>query len=153
MAFSNTNDYLTGAKPVPTPTGGDVVATRFSLALKTTDLALNTVGAVGVLPANCLPVAVLLDSDDLDSGTAAAMSVGILDSAGTDISTAAADGGAAWGASITVAQAGGQAQVLSKAISRVQPSNHDRKVGIKVTTAAGTAVAGEVGITLLYRAV
>lgn len=154
MGFANSNDYLTGVKPVPTPAGGEVVATRFSLTLATGDLALNDIGAVGVLPAGCIPVGLLVDSDDLDSnGTpTVAMSVGILNAAEDALSTAAADGGAVWGSGLTVAQAGGQVQVLGKALSRVSASQSDRKIGALVSTAAATAAAGEIGLTLLYRA-
>lgn len=154
MAFTNSNDYLDGRKPAPTPAGGEVVACRFSLSLVAGDLDLNDIGAVGILPAGCVPVALIYDSDDLDSnGTPTiAASVGILNSGGTDLSTAAADGGAVWGSGITTSQAGGQAQVVSKALSRVTASTSDRKIGVKFTTAAATAAAGELGLTLLYRA-
>jgi hypothetical protein len=154
MGFTNSNDHLTGVKPVPTPAGGEVVATRFSLTLATGDLALNDIGAVGILPAGCVPVGLLVDSDDLDAhGTPTlAMSVGVLNAAEDALSTAAADGGAVWGSGLTVAQAGGQVQVLSKALSRVSASQSDRKIGVLVSTAAATAAAGEIGLTLLYRA-
>ena len=33
MAFTNTNDFITGRAPVPTPAGGEVVAVRFPLWL------------------------------------------------------------------------------------------------------------------------
>lgn len=153
MAFANSNDYLTGRKASQSPAGCEVVAVRYSISLATGDLALNDVGAVGILPAGCVPVAVMYDSDDLDShGTPTiAASVGILNAGGTDLSTDAADGGAVWGSSITTSQAGGQSQVLSKALSRVQASQSDRKIGVKFTTAAATAQAGELGLTVLYR--
>lgn len=145
MAFANSNDYLTGVKPAPTPVGGEVVATRFSISLATGDLALNDIGAVGLLPAGCLPVGLIVDSDDLDSnGTPTIVAdVGVLNAAGDAISTDAADGGAVWGSGLTVSQAGGQVQVLSKALSRVTATQANRKLGVKFTTAAATAAAGE----------
>lgn len=153
MTFKNSNDYLDGRKSTVFPAGSEVVAVRFAHQMDTTDLQLNDIGAVGILPAGCVPVALLVDSDDLDTGTPAlALSVGVLNAAGTDLSTAAGDGGAAWGTGITVAQAGGQVQVLGKALSRVASASIDRTIGVKVTTAAGTAAAGELGLTLLYRA-
>lgn len=155
MAFANSNDYLTGRKPVPFPAGGEVVAVRYPITLATGDLAENDIGEVGILPAGCVPVALFVDSDDLDSNAnpAVAMSVGVLNAAGNDLSTDAADGGAVWGAAITVAQAGGQVAVVSKALSRVAAASSDRKLGVKVTTAAATAASGVLGLTLLYRAV
>lgn len=156
MAFSAnaTNDYLAGRKPMPTPAMPNDVTVRFAVPLATADLALNTVGIVGVLPAGYVPVSVLFDSDDLDSnGTPTIVwSLGIANTSETDISTATADGGAAWGTGITTSQAGGQAVVTSKALSRVPPSSSDRKLMLKATTAAATAVAGEVGVTMTFRA-
>lgn len=165
MAFAatTTNDHLTGRTPVPFPAGLETISQRFKLPLATADLALNTVGNIGILPAGCIPMQVIIDSDDLDSnGTPTiAWSIGISNGAvtnnqqsasGTDISTAAADGGAAWGTGITVSQAGGQVQVFSKALSRVTPVNYDRYIMLKATTAAATAVAGEIGAMIQYRA-
>jgi len=146
MAFKNTNDYLSGRKPTVYPSGSEVVAVRYPLALVAADMDLNDAGAVGILPAGCVPVALYVDSDDLDTGTpAVALSVGLMNSGDTDVSTA-------WGTGLTVAQAGGQVQVLDKGMARMQATNADRKIGVKFTTAPATAAAGEIGITLLYRA-
>lgn len=155
MAFTVSNDYITGVKPVPTPSGPEVLATRFTLALATGDLALNTIGQVGVLPAGCLPVEVRVDAADLDSGVGAGVyQVGILDTAGTAMSSAAADGGGAWGDTGTAV-----ATAFDKALTRtlnnmanVTSSGSDRKLGLKVTTAPSTAVAGTIGVTLFYKA-
>lgn len=155
MAFTNSNDYLTGRKPAVYGAGDEVVAVRGEISLVTGDMTLNNVGAVLPLPAGCVPVQVLVDSDDLDSNVspAAVLAVGVLNAAGNDLSTATADGGAAWGTGLTVAQAGGQAAALSVAIARVQATQADRQVAIKFTTAPATAQAGKVGVTMTYRAV
>lgn len=153
MAFTNSNDYLTGRKPIPTGDDAAVIAVRFAVQLGTSDLTLNNVGAVGKLPAGHVPVAVYVDSDDLDSNATPAiqLAVGILNAAGTDLSTAANDGGAAWGTGITIAQTGGQVNVTSKALSRVAAQSSDRTIALKITAAPATAAAGEVGVTVLYR--
>lgn len=157
MSFANaaTSDYLNGRKPTITCDCSEVVAQRYPLTMATADLALNNVGVIGLLPAGCVPVGVLVDSDDLDTGGSPALvwSIGLANTGETDISTAPADGGAAWGTGLTVSQAGGQVQVLSKAISRVTATQADRKIMLKATTAAATAAAGELGVTLLYRQV
>lgn len=146
MSFTNSNDYLTGRKPVVTPSGPEVVAVRFPLALATGDLALNACGAIGILPAGCVPVSVIVDSDDVDSaGPAVVFAVGLLNDTSDDLS-------AAWVTGINSGQAGVAAQVVSTTLMRVAPANADRRVGLKVTTAPATAVAGTVGVTLLYRA-
>jgi len=152
MAFTNSNDYLDGRKPVVFPSGSEVVAVRFPISLVAADLDVNDIGRVGILPAGCVPVGLLVDSDDLDTGTpAVVLSVGLLNAGETDLSTADADGGAAWGTGLTVAQAGGQVQATSKALSRVTPTQTDRMIGLKVTTAPATKAPGVVGVTLLYR--
>jgi len=151
MPFTNTNDFTTGRASPITPTGAELCSMRFALAMPVGDLALNTIGQIGILPARCVPVAVLVDGTDMDSGAAAmVLSVGILNAAGNALSTAAADGGAAWGATAAVATAF-QQQVLGQPIVAVTPSDVDRKIGIAVTTAPTAAVAGTLGLTLLYR--
>lgn len=154
MSFTNTNDYLVGRKPVVTPSASEDVTVRGSINLLTGDLTLNNTGGVMILPAGCVPVRLVVDSDDLDSGGAPAVvfAVGALNAAGNDLSSAAVDGGAAWGTGLTVAQTGGAVTPVSTALMRVLPASADRVVGLKVTTAPATPVAGQVGITMTYRA-
>lgn len=163
MTFATKNDYITGRKPVPTECEVGMIAVRFAQSVAAGEMTLNALDNIGILPAGCVPVGVIVDSDDLDSnGTptlawafgvsnAAVGSNGTQGTTPTDISTAPADGGAAWATSVTTSQAGGQAQFYSKAISRVTPVGHDRYIVAKSTTAAATGAAGELGLTLLYR--
>ena len=154
MSFTNSNDYITGRKPVPTPQGAEDVTVTFEIELATGDLALNTIGQIGILPAGCVPTNVRIYHDDLDSSTAAlVMQVGIWDGSASSLSTAAADGGAHWGVSTA------STAVLSETLTRngiamesVLKSSTDRKIGVKVTTAPTTAVAGTLGVTVTYRA-
>jgi len=155
MSFTNSNDTLTGRAPVVTPAGAEIIASRFTIALPVGDLALNTIGQIGVLPAGCVPVDVRVDGSDMDSGAGAAVfQVGVLDAAGTAFSTAAADGGGVWGDTSTAV-----ATAFDKPLTRtlnnmatVTAAATDRKIGIKVATAPSTAVAGTIGLTLFYRA-
>jgi hypothetical protein len=149
MAFTNRNDFLTGRKPVPTPAGGEVVATRFPIALVAADLDSNDTGAVGLLPPGCVPVALIYDSDDLDTAGSPLItaSVGFINADESDLS------GAAWATGIQTSRTGGSLQVdLTAAAMRIAPSDSERKFGIRFTAGAGTKAAGEVGLTLLYRA-
>ena len=154
MALTNSNDYITGRKPAVYPAGSEVVAVRFAVDLTTADLVLNRIGQVGVLPAGCVPVAMIVDCDDVDSNATptVAMSIGVLNAAGTALSTASDDGGAAWATSVATGKAGGMDFPTSKALQRVNSTTSDRSIGILVTAAAATAVAGTIGVTLLYRA-
>lgn len=154
MSFTNSNDYLTGRKPVPTPAGSEVLSVRFTLALPTADLQQNDCGAIGILPAGCVPVDVMVDGTDMDTSTAAmVLQVGILNATGDDLSTAAADGGAHWG--VTTATNTAFTQRLTpngQALVSVAAAAIDRLVGVKVATAPTTAAAGTLGVTLTYRA-
>lgn len=155
MAFTVSNDFITGRSPVPFPAGADVLAVRFPLSLAVGDLALNTIGQVGILPAGCVPVEVRVDGADLDSGAGAGVyQVGVLDAAGTAFSAAAADGGGVWGDTGTaVATAFDKSLTRTlKAMASVAKSDSDRKIGVKVSTAPTVAVAGELGVTVWYKA-
>lgn len=153
MAFTNSNDQITGRKPVPFPSGKEVVAQRFTLSLTTGDLALNTIGQIGVLPAGCVPLEVRVDADDLDSGAGAGVyQVGIWDGSGANLSSSADDGGGAWGDTGTAV-----ATAFDKALTRtlnnmakVNATQSDRRIGVKVTTAPSTAVAGSLSVTVWY---
>ena len=164
MTFSvnATNDFLTGRTPTVTPSDSSDNTVRFRLPLQTADLALNTIGNIAILPAGCVPVSILFDSDDLDSNATPtiAWSVGVSNASvvnniqgvtPTALSTASVDGGAAWATSILTSRNSGQDMLTSRALSRVAPTTYDRYVVLQATTAAATAVAGEVGLTLTYR--
>ena len=148
------SDVFTGRASVETPMNINLVAERFAINLTTADLANGIVGGVAVLPAGCIPLGLEIDATDMDSnGTPTlAFSVGVLNAGETAISTATADGGAAWLTGRQEGRAEGVSGYLtSLAMRRVQPAQADRTIGIQVTGAAATAVAGTLGITLYYR--
>jgi len=162
------SDFMTGRRPVPFPAGIELIAQRFTINLAAADVAVSQIGAVGILPAGCVPVAYEVDAAILDSGTALAYSLGVMNLAGFNaagavsagqaadalMSTLAADGGAAWSTALTVGRtaAGAASSLTNRAIKSVTARSVDRNIGISVTTGAGTAVAGEFAITLYYRA-
>lgn len=154
MAFTNSNDYISGRAPVPTPSGVQVLSTRFTLSMATADAALNTIGQIGILPAGCIPIDVRVDMTDPDAGTAAmVLQVGIWDGSGSSLSTDSADGGAHWGTTTAVTAASSQSLTRNGvAMESVTKSSSDRKLGVKVTTAPTTAQAFTLGVTLLYKA-
>lgn len=154
MAFATTNNHTSGRLQCRYPSGPEVVSERFVQAVTTGDLALNNFGWIGILPAGCVPVGVRVDASDLDSSTAAAVfEIGILDAAETAFSAVAADGGGIWGntgAAVNTAFDKDLTRTLNNMAS-VQKSSVDRKIGIKVATAPTTAVAGTLGLVLMYR--
>lgn len=164
MSFTGSNDYTTGRANPVTPAGAELASMRFALAMATADLALNSIGQIGILPAGCVPVSVYVDGTDMDSSTAAEIfqvglgNLALQDAAGavsadaknTLMSTVAKDGGAAWG-STTAVNTAFQQQILSQPMMTVTPVNYDRAILVKVTTAPTTAVAGTLGLTLVYK--
>lgn len=150
---STLNSVQAAAKqpPVTGSRAGMPVTVRFEYSLSAA-LVVNDIIYMGDLPAGHLPVDLMVDSDDLDSGTAIVLQAGILNAGKTDID-ATASGGAEWLGSSTVGQAGGMARMSGKAMSRVVVDDtNDRPMGIKVSTAPATgATSGKVGFTITYR--
>lgn len=150
MAFTNSNDFLTGRNPVPSAAGMEVLATRFEIDLVAADLDANDVGSIGVLPAGHVPVGLVYDSDKLDAnGTPTIVaSVGFINSGETDLD------GTAWAIGITASQSGTSVQVTpTPAALRMGATQTDRKFGVKFTAGSSTKAAGKVGLTLIYRPV
>lgn len=151
------NDYMTGRKPLPTPQGAEIVSVRFAIAVVAGDLDSADIGAFAKLPAGCVPVDVVVDATDLDTGGGAAatvLTVGVMTTAAaTALSTVAADGGGAWGATTAVKTAFMQriTPTLNN-MANIVATATDRLVGIIVTTPPETIAAGTIGLTLSYRA-
>ena len=151
-----------GQKPAPIPMGMEVVSQFEEVAVATTDIDLNDIIHMCILPANCVPVGYVLQSTDLDSaGPTITLDFGIITTSagvdGTAISTAANDGGDEWIDGSTLAQAGGIAlhtasAALYSVLKDVRPVNYDRKVALVVSAAATTPASGTVGVELFYRA-
>ena len=151
---ASANDFMTGRKALPTPAGTEITAARFTIALGTGDLDQNDIGAFAKLPAGCVPVDLIVDATDMDSSTAAmVLTFGVMTTAAASaLSTETADGGGAWGA--TTASNVAFAQHITPTLNnmaKVTATQTDRLVGCIVTTAPTTAVAGTLGLTILYR--
>jgi hypothetical protein len=154
MPFTNSNDYITGRKPGLVPSCAELTTVNFEIALTAGNLAANTIGQIGILPAGCIPVECRVYGADLDSGAGAGVyEIGLWDGAGASLSTAAADGNGAWGntgAAVATAFDKPLTRTLNNMAS-VVPAQTDRKLGLKVVTAPSTAVAGTIGVALTYR--
>lgn len=151
------SNYMNGLLQVPTPAGGSVVAhVRAEITLAAA-VASGDVLAFVPLPAGYVVVDYALENDDCDTGTTLAGSLGVLDSAGTAISTAAADG-TAWLAASSALQAAAftlnSAQAAAKqiALARMTASASDRTLAF-VASAAGTGgVGSKVALHVWYKA-
>lgn len=154
------SDFATGAKASPSAAGAELIAVRASYTL-VADVAANDLIQMMDLPANMVPVDVVLDCDDMDSGATGTVSVALgndtlsagVYTAATDISTANS-GGAAWitAQSIQAATAvRGDAAGL-RAMSRCASANRNRPVFVKIVGETAAAAGQVIGLTLLCRA-
>lgn len=146
MALHTSAKCKAGAHRV-TPAGPEVVAVRGEFDCTTLIPALNDVIELVPLPPETVLVDAVLDCDDLDSATAMVMDVGVLNT----IKDGMAAGGTLISAS-NIGQTGGVVRATAKESFRVAASSVERSVGVKVTTAAGTKVAGKIGLTVFYKA-
>lgn len=136
----HTANAATGQQPSITPdAAGEVYAARGSLTLPAT-LALNDIVELVKLPAGCVPVDFIIDTSAL-AASGLAMSVGFTAGTAAEFRAAGAVGNAA-----------GIVRMDSPLAPRIAPTEADRTVGVKVTTAGTTPAAGVFGFTLLYRA-
>ena len=86
--------HASGRIQTPEPMGQEVIVVHENVALAVADIAINGVIQYFKLPAGCVPVGYKLSPYDADSaGPTITADFGLLDSAGTAISAAAADGG------------------------------------------------------------
>ena len=146
-AFKQLSAVAAGHQNPITPGGPELVRAQFGQALAVADHAVGVIGHIGTLPAGTLPVVLYVRAPSaLGAGFKA--SIGIANAAGTDLSTAAGDGGAAWVVDDATGVAGGYIQLVPVPFGKVAPSDTDRKILLKVT-GAGTD-AGTYGIDLVY---
>ena len=154
-AFFQSKQIKEGGPIVTPQSAHDLVSVRgeFSLAAA---LVINDLIEMVVLPAGCVPVDYILDSDDLDTGgPTITLDVDLL--AGTVGDTTLANrtiAGAKIFAASTVAQAsaGSVRPTLATAFRIAPDMTVDRSIGILVKAAPTTgATSGKIGLTVLYR--
>lgn len=150
------SNYANGKLPTPYSTGADLVCLAYECAVPVSGdgTVIGDIIEMGVLPAGHVPVDVLYSSTDLDTNGAPAhaVSFGVLNANKDDISTASADGAAAWATGLTIGQAGTLARQSAVATELVQASASPRSLGYKVTTASATKAAGTIRVKVLCRA-
>ena len=146
-----TNPIAQGHPPV-TPSGAhDVVAVT---ATYVTEAALEKDDVIEMieLPPGCVPVDVILDVEDLDSGTSLTLDVGIMAGDVGDTNIAKRATGDEFIAASTAGQAGGVARAAVGGFTRIAPSDKSRSIGVKAKAApAGAGDGSKVSLTVLYR--
>lgn len=129
---------------------GHVVAQRFSYTLAT-DTAEGTIIEMAPIPPGCRVIDMVLDAADLDSGTAILLDVGIM-SGEWGVKDDARTCGAEFFSGSNVGQAGGAVRPTIASAFKQAASDTARSIGIKLATDAGTAILGEIGLTVHYAA-
>ena len=145
------SDHANGKKSMPTPSGPEVVNVLTSITLtaaQTDALAANDIVVMGYLPENCAFVdAVCAMTAGIDTGSALDLDFGVVLDAETDLATELVN-------SILVDGTTSLARVTmtETMLTLNSGSNTRKKLGFKVATAAGTAAAGTIYLSLSYRA-
>jgi hypothetical protein len=145
------SDTAKGLTPQANPcNAGEMVAHRAVFAITAAQLTLNQIIEMAALPADNTLIDVILDTTDLDTGTAAiTLDVGIM--SGTyGVSDGTRTCGAEIFSAVTTAQAGGVARPTLASAFGIARSHEDRGIGIKIKAAPDTAAAGTIGLTLIY---
>lgn len=130
---------------------GQVTVQRGSydtLAGDTEDAAIQI--RVVKLPAQHVPVDLVLDNDDMDSDSAGAIDIGIEDTVQIDLDGSDDDSTSLllFATAIDVQTAANRQNVMSFAAARFGPRNYDRFVVITMETVSGTGLVGRFGLTL-----
>lgn len=146
-------DYAKGNAVAPTPDeAGDHCSYRAEIDLAAAQVTNGQIIEMGPLPAGCDFVDAVLDTDDLDSNGTPTLTadVGLMSG-----DFGVVDGARTCGNEIfdgdTKVQSGGVARPSLATAFRVARSDTNRGIGIKLATAAATAAAGKIGLTVIYR--
>lgn len=144
MATIRQSQFITRVLPSREQSGaGESFCNDYFYDLPTAQNVTGDIIDLGVLPAYCTVSDAVLISDDLDSGTAALLDVGIMSSTPGDTSSSRTCGAEIFSAS-NLAQAGGTARPTLASAFRIQPTEADRSIGVKINTQSGTPVAGRI---------
>ena len=145
------SDYAKRMRMMPIAGGAEIVSVRMVVALPASH-ALNDIIEFGELPEDHVPVDFVLDSVAL-AASAMVLAVGLLNAGKTDLSAGADDGGASWLTGSTIGVAGGVARPTVRAMWATNPlPATKRMLGAKITTGAVTPNAGDIALTIKYRA-
>lgn len=146
MVIFNANNF--GDFIVPPHSAGELYVSDDGAALPD-NLATNDIIKIGHLPADCMPVDLIIHTEELDShGTdTLRFSVGLLNDAGDDI------------VSGSELLAGAKAEVLKTIrgdgagfLGITRDKEKDRVIAVKVTADPATGAAGKLRVIMTYRA-
>lgn len=144
------SDAALGKIPIAYPScAGETVTQRFSFTAPA-NIAQGDIIELAPIPPGVRVVDIVIDSDDLDTGTPAILlDVGIMSGAWGS-NDGARTCGAEFFDGVDVAKAGGVARPTLASAYRQAAADTERSIGVKIDTAAATGAAGEIGLTVTY---
>jgi hypothetical protein len=144
--------YASGTFPMPIADDAETIVCKMVFNLSAV-LASGDVVQFGFLPADHVPVDYAIYNDDLDAAASGAFDFGILTTAGTAISTAAADGGGKWLTASTIIQAAAFTRATADKHLRVTPvAATNRIIAAVMTGSCTTTATGVFGVVFSYKA-
>jgi hypothetical protein len=128
---------------------GDVVVNEYFYDLTVAQNIVNDIIDIGVLPAYHTVVDMVLVPDDLDTNAspAVALDVGLMSGTVGDTVTARTCG-AEFFAADTGARSGAAARMSAATGFKVQATESDRSIGVKIQAASATAAAGRIRLVV-----
>ena len=139
----------TGTSPAPLPQcAGEVVSVRAKLTVAAAGPAINDVGVMCLLPAECEPVDCTLITDGIDTSTGLTTSVSVLDDT---LAAAVASTDFITSSTIGRSSTAGVARASVAAGLELTATLLDRWIGVVFTAAPTTQAAGYVYLIFTYR--
>lgn len=151
------SDFAKGLLQLPQPSGSEVISVRMAIDVAAL-IAIGDVLQFGQLPDGCVVTDWIIDNADVDTGNTLTVDLGLLNAAGTAISSAAADGGK-WLTASTALQAASatrfsaQTAAIQTALLKMTKTAAARMIAmVGIAAATSTVLPGQVGLTVSYRA-
>lgn len=148
------SDYAKGIKSTMYPPGkGYVSSHRYYYDVPAAGHSAGDIVELAPIPPDCTITDIIIDSDDLDSnGTPTiAFDVGVMSGQWGEEGTRTC--GAEFFSGDNVGQAGGVSRPSLASAYKVAGQATPRSIGVKWATAAATAAAGQIGLTVFVAAV
>ena len=143
------SDYAKGICDLAVPEcAGETVAHFLKMTIPAAGFPLNDVVELGVVPAGCRVVDMTLHSDDLDTGAALALNVGIMSGDWQDPDNARTVGSEFFAAD-AAAQTGVVSRMSLASGFNLSVSDVPRSIGVLIQTAAAAAQTGQLRLTVL----
>lgn len=134
------------APPMPI-VAGSPTEFRYAIQIPNTGLLAGDIFEVAPIPANMRVSQLICDTDDLDTGTALVMDIGIMSGQWGDLSQARTCGNEFF-AAFTGGRTGGVFTPTAVGAYRTGKAPFARSIGVRITTLAAGAVAGILGLTV-----